>query len=52
MLTSAELKMIPVFGCLDDENLLWLSQQAADVHLKPGEYLIHEGEPTSLYLAN
>ena len=42
--------MIPVFGCLDDENLLWLSQQAADVHLKPGEYLIHEGEPTSFFV--
>jgi thioredoxin reductase (NADPH) len=50
MLRSAELKKIPVFGCLDDENLLWLSQQAADVHLKPGEYLIHEGEPTSFFV--
>jgi thioredoxin reductase (NADPH) len=50
MLTSADLKKIPVFGCLDGENLLWLSQQAADVHLKPGEYLIHEGEPTSFFV--
>jgi thioredoxin reductase (NADPH) len=46
MLTSSELKKIPIFSCLNDANLMWLSQQAADLHLEPGEYLIHEGEPT------
>ncbi len=50
MLTSSELKKIPIFACLNDENLMWLSQQAADVHLEPGEYLIHEGEPTPFFV--
>ena len=47
MLTPAELKTIPIFSCLSDANLLWLwlSHQAADVHLEAGDYLIHEGEP-------
>src|ERR1700722_6387720 len=50
MLTSPELKKIPIFGCLNDANLAWLSQQAADIHLEPGEYLIHEGEPTPFFV--
>src|SRR5580692_7640148 len=50
MLTSPELKKIPVFACLNDSNLVWLSQQAADLHLEPGEYLIHEGEPTPFFV--
>jgi hypothetical protein len=27
MLTSSELKKIPIFACLNDANLMWLSQQ-------------------------
>lgn len=50
MLTIPELKNIPVFACLSEANLAWLSQVAADVHLEPGEYLIHEGEPTSFFV--
>ena len=50
MLTIPELKSIPVFACLNDANLTWLSQLAADIHLEPGEYLIHEGEPTSFFV--
>jgi len=50
MLTSSELKKIPIFSCLNDANLMWLSQQAADLHLEPGEYLIHEGEPTPFFV--
>jgi thioredoxin reductase (NADPH) len=46
MLTSPEFKKIPSFACLNDASLVWLSQQAADLHLEQGEYLIHEGEPT------
>ena len=37
MLTSSELKKIPIFSCLNDANLMWLSQQAAVLHLEPGE---------------
>jgi thioredoxin reductase (NADPH) len=50
MLTSSELKKIPIFSCLNDANLEWLSQQTADIHLEPGEYLIHEGEPTPFFV--
>src|ERR1700761_1452371 len=50
MLTSSELKKISIFACLNDANLAWLSQQAADVHLEAGEYLIHEGEPTPFFV--
>ena len=50
MLTSSELKKIPIFACLNDANFIWLSQQAADLHLEPGEYLIHEGEPTPFFV--
>jgi thioredoxin reductase (NADPH) len=50
MLTSPELKKIPIFACLNDASLVWLSQQAADLHLKPGEYLIHEGKPTPFFV--
>jgi hypothetical protein len=50
MLTSSELKEIPIFSCLNDANLMWLSQQAADLHLELGEYLIHEGEPTPFFV--
>src|SRR5580700_6137725 len=50
MLTSSELKKIPIFACLNDASLVWLSQQAADLHLEPGEYLIHEGEPTPFFV--
>ena len=50
MLTSSELKKIPIFACLNEANLMWLSQQAADLHLEPGEYLIHEGEPTPFFV--
>lgn len=50
MLTIPELKDIPIFACLSDANLVWLSQLAADVHLEPGEHLIYEGEPTSFFV--
>jgi len=50
MLTSSELKNISIFSCLNDANLLWLSEQAAELHLEPGEYLIHEGEPTPFFV--
>ena len=50
MLTSSELKKIPIFACLNDASLVWLTQQAANLHLEPGEYLIHEGEPTPFFV--
>jgi hypothetical protein len=43
MLKSAELKETQIFSCLNEAELLWLSQHTADVHLEPGDYLIHGG---------
>ena len=50
MLAMRELKQVKIFSCLGEQDLQWLSQQIADVHLEPGEYLIHEGEPTSFFV--
>jgi thioredoxin reductase (NADPH) len=50
VLTPLDLKKIPIFSCLNEADLSWLSQQAADLHLEPGEYLIHEGEPTPFFV--
>ena len=50
MLTPGELKQIRIFSCLNEQDLQWLSLQAAQVRLEPGEYLIHEGEPASFFV--
>src|ERR1700674_5457741 len=50
MLTSSELHESPTFPCRHHASLVWLTQQAADLHLEPGEYLIHEGEPTPFFV--
>lgn len=50
MLSSRELKETQIFSCLKEADLLWLSQHTADLHLEPGEYLIHEGEPSSFFV--
>jgi hypothetical protein len=50
MLRSADLKETQIFSCLKEADLLWLSQHTADLHLEPGEYLIHEGEPRSFFV--
>ena len=50
MLAMRELKEVKIFSCLGEQDLQWLSEQIADLHLEPGEYLIHEGEPTSFFV--
>ena len=50
MLKPAELKQITIFSCLSEEDVVWLSQRTADLHLVAGEYLIHEGESTSFFV--
>lgn len=50
MLATVELKRLKIFSCLSEQDLHWLSMQIADVHLEAGEYLIHEGEPTSFFV--
>lgn len=44
MFTADELRQAKIFACLDDAARSRLAQSAADVRLKPGEWLLREGE--------
>jgi thioredoxin reductase (NADPH) len=48
MITTAELRAIPFFAKLGDHELDYLARTCADIHLTPGEYAVHEGEPGAL----
>lgn len=45
MLQVSDLIKVPIFACLPETQQQRLAQTAADVYLKPGEYLIREGDP-------
>ncbi len=49
MLTIDELAAIPLFSKLPAVELERLAQTAADIHLAPGEYAVHEGEARALF---
>jgi thioredoxin reductase (NADPH) len=38
------LKAIPIFACLTDALRQRIAQNAADLYVQEGEWLIHEGE--------
>jgi thioredoxin reductase (NADPH) len=42
--TREELRGIPLFCDLQDDELDLLARTSADIHLLPGEYILHEGE--------
>ena len=44
MIAAAELREIPIFGCLDEVERQRFAGRAADVRLVDGEWLIREGE--------
>jgi len=44
MFTMSELRAIPVFDELADNELDYLTKTSADIRLLPGEYVVHEGE--------
>jgi thioredoxin reductase (NADPH) len=44
MITPDELKPFPIFACLTDAQRLRIVQNAADINLQKGEWLIREGE--------
>ena len=44
MITSEDLKAVPIFACLDEPDRQRLAQKAADVLLGEGEWLLREGE--------
>ncbi len=50
MITSAELHSIPLFASLPDEEAGALAARLADVHLRTGDWLVHEGEQPSFFM--
>ena len=45
MIQPDELKGIAIFDCLTDGQRARVTQGAADIYVRPGEYLIREGDP-------
>lgn len=48
MLTTDELKAIPLFATLDDSEIAELGRSAADIRLGAGDYVVHEGDEPAL----
>jgi len=44
MFTRDDLRNIPLFSALADKDLDYLGETSADIRLRPGEYVIHEGD--------
>src|SRR5262245_59897131 len=49
MLTSDVIRAIPLFSGLDSAALEQLARASEDVHLKPGEFAVHEGGERALF---
>src|SRR5499433_4391283 len=49
MLTPEDIASIPLFAGLPHADRERVAQAAADLHLRPGEYAVHEGEERALY---
>lgn len=50
MISSSELKALPVFASLDELGCRRLAERAADIRLHPGEWLLREGEMAGFYV--
>lgn len=49
MLTIDVVAAIPLFSALAPAELELVARSAADIHLVPGEYAVHEGEERALF---
>jgi thioredoxin reductase (NADPH) len=49
MLTIDDIRAIPLFSTLSDNELEDLAKTSADLHLSAGEYAVHEGGERALY---
>ena len=49
MLTTDEVRAIPLFSSLSDADLDRLVRTSADIRLRPGEYAVHEGGERALF---
>jgi thioredoxin reductase (NADPH) len=50
MITPADLRSIPLFAALPDNEAASLAARVADVRLREGDWLLHEGEQPSFFL--
>jgi thioredoxin reductase (NADPH) len=50
MITAQELRSVPLFAALPDDEAETLAARVADVRLREGDWLIHEGEQPSFFL--
>jgi thioredoxin reductase (NADPH) len=50
MITAPELRSIPLFAALPDREAEALTARMADVRLRAGEWLLHEGEQPSFFM--
>src|SRR4029077_7434173 len=48
MVTTDELRAIPLFSDVTESDLGQLVRNVADIHLLAGEYVVHEGESRAL----
>jgi thioredoxin reductase (NADPH) len=48
MLAQNDFAIAPIFSAASPDTILELVRAAADIHLKPGEYVVHEGDEPAL----
>ena len=47
---AGDLRKINIFSDLPDEGLAWLAEKCEEIHLRPGEIFIREGDPAEKLL--
>src|ERR1700761_1780879 len=50
MFTDEQLRQAKIFACLNEDHLARLAETVADLQLKPGEWLVREGEPPAFFV--
>ena len=50
MLTTDELAAVPLFSTLPPAKIGEIAKLAADIHLGPGQYAVHEGDGPALFI--
>jgi thioredoxin reductase (NADPH) len=50
MLTPEDFAVLPILAGVPQEELVRLAGTAADIHLQPDDYLVHEGDPRALFV--
>jgi thioredoxin reductase (NADPH) len=50
MITGQQLRSVPLFAALPDDEAETLAARLADVRLREGDWLLHEGEQPSFFL--